>query len=65
MISYFFAHRTKRVEAGGGVEHEQIDVHTPKLRTIKKWLAAQVAEGKLVDPKVYAGLHFIGTVTQR
>jgi hypothetical protein len=24
-----------------------------------------VAEGKLVDPKVYAGLHFIGTVTQR
>ena len=60
VISYFFATGVTRIEAGGGVEHEQIDVHAPKLRTIKKWLAGQVAAGKLVDPKVYAGLYFIG-----
>ena len=59
VVSYFFARGVKRVNAGGGVEHEQIDVQTPRLRTIKKWLASQVASGKLIDPKVYAGLYFI------
>ena len=62
LISYFYAHRVTRVEVGGGVEHEKIEVQTPKLRSIKKWLAAQVAEGKRIDPKVYAGLYFIGTI---
>ncbi len=61
IISYFFATGVTRVEAGGGVEHEQIEVHAPKLRTIKKWLIQQVAAGKLVDPKVYAGLYFIAS----
>ena len=65
VVSYFFARGVSRVEAGGGVEHEQIDVQTPKLRTIKKWLADQVAAGKLIDPKVYAGLYFIGANTRR
>lgn len=59
IISYFFATGVTRVAAGGGVEHEQIEVHAPKLRTIKKWLAGQVAAGKLIDPKVYVGLYFI------
>ena len=59
VISYFFARGVSKVEAGGGVEHEQIEVHAPKLRTIKRWMAEQVAAGKLIDPKVYAGLYFI------
>jgi ADP-ribose pyrophosphatase len=54
-----------RTEEGGGVEGEQIQVQTPKLRTIKKWLAEQVAAGKLIDPKVYAGLYFIGANSKR
>lgn len=61
VISYFFARGVSRVSEGGGVEHEQIHVHTPKLRSIKKWLADQVAAGKLIDPKVYVGLYFIST----
>lgn len=60
VVSYFFASDVSRASEGGGVEGEQIDVQTPKLRTIKKWLASQVANGKLIDPKVYAGLYFIG-----
>ena len=59
VISYFFARSVSKVEAGGGVEHEQIEVHAPKLRTIKRWLVEQVTAGKLIDPKVYAGLYFI------
>ncbi len=65
IVSYFLARGVTRVNAGGGVEHEQIEVQTPKLRTIKKWLAGQVAEGKLIDPKVYAGLYFIGANATR
>ena len=65
IISYFFATSVTRVEAGGGVEHEQIEVHAPKLRTIKRWLTQQVAAGKLIDPKVYAGLYFIASSRQK
>ncbi len=61
IVSYFLATDVTRVEAGGGVEHEQIEVHAPRLRTVKRWLAEQVAAGKLIDPKVYAGLHFIAS----
>ncbi len=65
IISYFFAATVTRVESGGGVEHEQIEVHTPKIRTIKKWLFQQVAAGKLIDPKVYVGLYFIGSTKRK
>lgn len=65
MVSYFLARGVTRVSSGGGIEHEQIEVQTPKLRTIKKWLASQVAAGKLIDPKVYVGLYFIGTYARR
>lgn len=65
VVSYFLANKVHRVNAGGGVESEQIVVQTPKLRTIKKWLAEQVAEGKLIDPKVYAGLYFISANAKR
>lgn len=64
LISYFYAHHLTRVHAGGGVDHEQIVVQTPKLDVIKAWLADQVAAGKLIDPKVYAGLYFIGVQSQ-
>jgi ADP-ribose pyrophosphatase len=65
VVSYFLAHQVTRVTEGGGVESEQIRVQTPKLRTIKKWLAEQVAAGKLIDPKVYAGLYFIGANSKK
>lgn len=59
IVSYFTATGVTRIESGGGVEHEQIEVHTPKLRSIKRWLAAQVEAGKLIDAKVYAGLYLL------
>lgn len=56
---YFVATGVRRVSAGGGVEHEQITVHVQPLRTIRRWLAAQVKLGKLIDPKVYAALYYL------
>lgn len=58
VISYFFAQDATQTSDGGGVEHEQIHVHAPSLRTIRRWLAGQVAAGKLIDPKVYVALYF-------
>ncbi|WLD11638.1 NUDIX hydrolase [Planctellipticum variicoloris] len=58
VVSYFFAAGATQTSAGGGVEHEQIQVHAPPLRTISRWLQRQVAEGKLIDPKVYVALYF-------
>lgn len=61
VISYFFARGVTRISLGGGIENERILVQTPKLRTIKKWLSQQIAAGKMIDPKVYAGLYFISS----
>lgn len=65
VVAYYLADELTRVSTGGGIESEQIQVQTPKLRTIKKWLAEQVAAGKLIDPKVYAGLYFISAYAKR
>ncbi len=59
VLSYFYADGVKQKAKGGGVGHEEIEVHVRPLRTIKRWLAARVAEGVLIDPKVYAGLYFV------
>lgn len=58
IVSFFVARGLQKVEAGGGVDDEQIQVHQPALRDIDAWLASQVALGKLIDGKVYAALHF-------
>lgn len=50
----------KRVNAGGGVAHENIIVHEVPLNEVHDWLAARAKEGLLVEPKVYAGLYFLG-----
>jgi ADP-ribose pyrophosphatase len=58
IISYFLANDVKKTQVGGGVAHEKIIVHAPTLRGIRKWLAQQIASGKLIDVKVYLALYF-------
>jgi ADP-ribose pyrophosphatase len=60
IVSYFLARSVIRHHAGGGVGHEQIQVHTPCLASLQDWLAQQTRAGKLIDVKVYAALYFIG-----
>ncbi len=59
-VTLFLATKLRRVSAGGGVAHEDITVHEVSLREIDVWLEAKAKAGCLVDPKVYAGLYFIG-----
>jgi ADP-ribose pyrophosphatase len=52
------AHGLERVEQGGGVEHEQIEVHPVPMRKVAAWIRGQLAQGDTVDPKVYAAMYF-------
>jgi len=59
-ITLFLATQLRRVGEGGGVVHEDITVHEVPLVQVHSWLEAKAKSGVLVDPKVYAGLYFIG-----
>jgi ADP-ribose pyrophosphatase len=50
-----------RGRAGGGVGSEKITVHVVPLDGIAAWLRDREHEGRLVDMKVWAGLHFVTT----
>ncbi len=58
IVTHFLATDCQQTATGGGVDHEQIIVHAIPLRTIRHWLKDRVAEGKLIDPKVFAALYF-------
>ncbi len=60
-IAFFRAHRLKKVGEGGGVSGEDITVHEVPLDEVEAWINGRVAEGLLVDPKVYTGLYFAKT----
>jgi ADP-ribose pyrophosphatase len=62
VVTHFLATGCRQTQSGGGVDHEQIIVHAVPLRTIRRWLKARAAEGKLIDPKVYAALYFAKTM---
>lgn len=60
VVTLFRATRLHQVGMGGGVVGENIVVHEVALSEIHEWLEAKAQAGLLIDPKVYAGLYFIG-----
>ena len=56
IVSFFQARGMTRVGPGGGDETEDITVHEVPLPEVRRFLAAKLAEGRHVDPKIYAGL---------
>lgn len=58
-IGFYLASGVRRVAAGGGVQGENITVHEIPLADIESWLAAQLAAGKAIDPRIYTGLYFL------
>lgn len=56
MITIFFASGLERVGPGGGDGNEDITVHHVPLDSAVNWLEARMAEGIMLDPKIYAGL---------
>jgi ADP-ribose pyrophosphatase len=59
-VTLFLATALRRVAAGGGILHEAITVHEVPVVEVDEWLDLKAKSGVLVDPKVYAGLYFIG-----
>jgi ADP-ribose pyrophosphatase len=59
IVTFILAADLRRVGAGGGDEHEAITVHEVPLAAVSDWLAGQGRAGRLVDPKVYAGLYLL------
>ncbi len=64
IVTLFLATKLRRVGTGGGVAHEDIVVHEVPVAGARRWLADKAHSGLLVDPKVFAGLYFAGTVVQ-
>lgn len=56
--TFFYASQLEKVSDGGGVEGENITVHLVPLSTADAWLARKIADGLLVDPKIFAGLYW-------
>jgi len=59
MVAFFRATQLKRTGAGGGVAHEDIEVHEIPVNQFESWVAEKAQAGVLIDPKVYVGLHFV------
>lgn len=60
MLTIFLARDIRKVGDGGGDETEDIDVHVVSLDQADVWLKRKRAGGILLDPKIYAAMHFAG-----
>lgn len=58
IITLYLATGLKKTGTGDGDGHEQITTHEVPLDRVEAFLKRQVKAGKLVDLKVYGGLHF-------
>jgi ADP-ribose pyrophosphatase len=56
MVTIYYASGLERVGTGGGDGNEDITVHAMPLTNAVEWLDARMAEGIMLDPKIYAGL---------
>jgi ADP-ribose pyrophosphatase len=59
VVTFFRAEKLRCTGHGGGDASESITVHKVPLAIAEEWLDQQRRGGKLVDPKVYAGLYFL------
>jgi ADP-ribose pyrophosphatase len=60
VVTFFHAHGLRRTGRGGGDAQEDIEVHEVPRADAREWLRQREREGRLVDPKVYAGLALAG-----
>lgn len=59
-MSLFKAEGLKKVHNGGGDHTENIEVCEIPLTEVEDWIRKNEKQGCLVDPKVYAGIYFLG-----
>jgi ADP-ribose pyrophosphatase len=61
LIHFYLATGLEKTGDGGGDEHEDIQVHVVPVTEAASFAAARGGEGRLIDPKLYAGLYFAAT----
>ena len=61
MVTIYYASGLERVGPGGGDGNEDITVHVVPLCDAAEWLDDRLAEGIMLDPKIYAGLFWANT----
>lgn len=49
----------KKISEGGGDDTEKIIVHEVPVKEINQWLNRMKRRGKMIEPKIYAGLYFL------
>ncbi len=59
LVHIFRGYDLEKIGRGGGDETESIIVHEVPLEGVNEWLLDQQKQGKLIEPKVYAGLYFL------
>jgi ADP-ribose pyrophosphatase len=59
LVDIVIARGLRRVSSELGDGHEQITLHEAPMERIDAWLAERVAEGKVLDVKIFAGLYFV------
>lgn len=59
-VTLFRARGLRRRHAGGGVGNEDIIVHEVPLAAVHEWLMDKSRHGYLIEPKVFAGLYWLG-----
>jgi ADP-ribose pyrophosphatase len=60
-VSLYRAHGVRRKGKGGGVEGEDITVHTVQRGRAAAWLRQKSEEGLHIDLKCWAGLYFLSS----
>ena len=58
IVTIFGVRGVRKVAEGGGVDGENIVVHSLPVGEVAGWLLARSGAGILVDPKVFIGLNF-------
>ena len=61
VVTFYRALDVIKKGPGGGDETESIEVHEVLLEEAERWFREMEQKGRLVDPKVYAGLYFLKT----
>ena len=59
MVSFVAATGLRRVGPGGGDDSENIEVLLVPLAKVDGWLERQLADGRLLDPRIYAALYWL------
>jgi ADP-ribose pyrophosphatase len=58
-VRFYRAVGVRKKGKGGGVDGENIAVHTVPLREVEAWLRTKAEHGVLIDLKLWGGLYFV------